>query len=54
MGKPGETGEGSWWQDDYNWAEAQGMLTGSYSGTYEVNSECPRSNVVYYLWKMEN
>ncbi len=30
------------------------MLEGSYSGAYDVNADCSRANVVYYLWKMEN
>ncbi|MBR0523237.1 MAG: S-layer homology domain-containing protein, partial [Firmicutes bacterium] len=52
VGKPGETGEGSWYSDALNWANKIGMLEGSYTGKYDVNADCPRANVVYYLYSM--
>ncbi len=53
VGEPGKTGEGAWWQDAYDWADLKGLLTGSYEGKYDINAECPRANVVYYLWQMQ-
>ncbi len=52
-GEPDKTGEGSWYTDALNWAEKTGMLKGSYTGKYGVNVDCPRANVVYYLWQMD-
>ncbi|MBQ4180929.1 MAG: S-layer homology domain-containing protein [Firmicutes bacterium] len=51
-GEPDKTGEGSWYTDALNWAEKTGMLKGSYTGKYGVNADCPRANVVYYLYSM--
>ncbi|MBR0441503.1 MAG: leucine-rich repeat protein [Firmicutes bacterium] len=52
VGEPEKTGQGSWWADAFNWANFGGLLKGSYTGTYDVNADCPRANVVYYLHRM--
>ena len=51
VGEPNKTGAGTWWQDAYNWADSAGLLTGTYSGSYDINSDCPRANVVEYLYR---
>jgi hypothetical protein len=53
VGEPNKTGEGSWYSDAYNWANFTGLLKGSYSGSYDINADCPRANVVYYLHQMD-
>ncbi len=52
VGEPNKTGTGTWWTDAFNWANFGGLLAGSYTGEYDVNAECPRANVVYYLHQM--
>ncbi|MBQ5437626.1 MAG: S-layer homology domain-containing protein [Firmicutes bacterium] len=51
VGEPNKTGADIWWQDAYNWADSAGLLTGTYSGSYDINSDCPRANVVEYLYR---
>ncbi len=50
MGEPGKTGAGEWYADAENWARQNGLLEGT-AAAYETNGDCPRSDVVYYLWK---
>ncbi len=50
MGEPGKTGTGEWYTDAENWARQNGLLDGT-AAAYETNGDCPRSDVVYYLWK---
>ncbi|MBQ6014340.1 MAG: S-layer homology domain-containing protein [Firmicutes bacterium] len=51
MGEPGKTGEGSWWSDAYDWALREGLLAGTYTGTFDINADCPRCNVIEYLYR---
>ena len=53
MGEPGKTGQGTWYSDAYNWAYYNGLLDGSYSGTYDINGFCSRGSVVQYLYKYD-
>lgn len=39
-----------WSQMAVNWATSHGLLAGV-PGTFTANAACPRSEVVYYLWK---
>ena len=50
MGEPGKTGAGAWYSDAENWANRQGLLIGT-AVSYTTNGDCPRSDVVFYLWK---
>jgi hypothetical protein len=50
MGEPGKTGAGEWYADAENWARQNGLLDGT-AAAYETSGDCPRSDVVYYLWK---
>ena len=52
VGEPRKSGEGAWWQDALDWADRSSLLSGSYTGTYDVNADCLRANVVYYLYMM--
>ncbi len=51
VGEPGRTGEGAWYEDAENWAKYYRILSGT-SVEYETNGDCPRSDVVFYLWKV--
>ena len=51
LGEPGKTGTGAWYADAEKWAGQKGMLTGT-AATYTTDGKCPRSDVVYYLWKI--
>ncbi|MBQ3578224.1 MAG: hypothetical protein II974_06135, partial [Firmicutes bacterium] len=51
MGEPGKTGEGSWWSDAYDWALREGLLAGTYTGAFDINADCPRCNVIEYLYR---
>ena len=45
-----------WTRDAFVWAEVEGVLSGTYSNTYAefpIKAPCPRKNVVYYLWKID-
>ena len=48
---PDASGEGEWWADALNWAKSKGMLEGTYSGEFDINADCPRANVVEYLFR---
>ena len=50
MGRPGETGQGEWYADAENWARSHSLLTGT-AAAYVTGAACPRSDVVYYMWK---
>ena len=50
MGEPGKTGTGAWYADAEKWAKQNNLLTGT-STAYSTNGDCPRSDVVFYLWK---
>ena len=52
VGEPNKTGQGTWWTDAYNWANFNSLLKGSYTGDYDINADCPRANVVYYLHQL--
>ena len=52
VGEPNKSGQGAWWQDALDWADRSSLLSGSYTGAYDVNADCPRANVVYYLYIM--
>ena len=50
-GQPGENREGDqWYSAAERWAQSKGLLTGT-AQAYTTNGECPRCDVVYYLWK---
>ena len=52
MGEPKKTANpATWYTDAYNWAQKIGLLNGTYAGTFDINAECPRKNVVQYLYK---
>ncbi len=50
MGEPGKTGEGPWYADAENWAGREGLLADT-AVPYTTNGDCPRSDVVFYLWR---
>ena len=49
-GKPGDSGSSVWYEDAENWASWNGILSGTAEG-YATNASCPRSDVVFYIWK---
>ena len=49
-GEPGKTGTGPWYADAENWAGRMGLLSGI-PGEYSTKASCPRSDVVYYLYR---
>ena len=51
MGRPDETGEGSWYGDAVRWASGCGLTEGTYSGGFDPAGGCPRANVVTYLYR---
>ena len=52
MGQPGKTeNPQSWYADALNWAEKNGLLTGTCTGTLDTAADCPRCNVVEYLYR---
>ena len=51
LGKPGvETGKPYWYSDAEKWATDNGIISGTIPA-YQHNDNCPRADVVYYLWK---
>ena len=50
LGEPGKTGAGAWYADAENWANANGLLTGT-AQSYTGGADCPRCDVVLYLWR---
>ena len=54
FGEPEKTGEGEWYTDAVNWAEAGGLLDGIYEGEFDPTADCPRSDVVTYLYRSLN
>lgn len=51
VGKPGDTNSEVWYADAYKWAETNGLLKGTFEGEYDVSSDCPRRDVVEYLYR---
>ena len=49
----GYAGGAEWSQQAVNWATTRGLLAGV-PGTFVAAGDCPRSEVVYYLWKNYN
>ena len=49
QGRPGATGQGEWYTDAEVWAYSNSLLTGTASA-YATYADCPRSDVVYYMW----
>ncbi len=49
----GYAGGADWSKLAVDWATARGLLAGI-PGTFVANAACPRSEVVYYLWKNYN
>ena len=49
QGKPGATGQGEWYADAEVWAHSNSLLTGTASA-YATYADCPRGDVVYYMW----
>ncbi|MBR0139346.1 MAG: S-layer homology domain-containing protein [Firmicutes bacterium] len=43
-------GEDGWYQEAFDWARSGGILGESYTEDYDVTADCPRKNVVYYLF----
>ena len=54
LGEPDKTGTGEWYSDSVAWAENGGLLGGTYTGEFDVNADCPRANVVTYLYRYLN
>ncbi|MBR0442067.1 MAG: S-layer homology domain-containing protein, partial [Firmicutes bacterium] len=53
-GRPGDTGAektSEWYKDALDWARSSGFLNGTYSGDFNINGDCPRANVVEYLYR---
>ena len=48
-GKPGETGEGAYYDDAINWVADQSLLAGT-GQTITVGEVCPRADVVTLLY----
>ena len=48
-GEPGKTGAGAWYDDAMNWARAGGKLEQA-GDIFDPNADCPRRDVVYFLW----
>ena len=47
----GSTDSGAqWYTAAENWAKSKNLLTGT-AKTYATNAECPREDVVFYIWK---
>jgi hypothetical protein len=51
MGEPEKTGLGAWYEDAEKWANGKDLLSGT-EAEYKTTDECPRADVVYYLWKV--
>ncbi len=54
VGRPVDTGAektNEWYRDALTWAMGSGMLDDTYTGTFDVNGDCPRANVVEYLYR---
>ncbi len=51
MGKPGETGQGQYYEDPERWANSKNMLSGTLK-KYNTFEDCPRGDVVFYLWEV--
>lgn len=49
VGEPGKTGRGEWYSDALTWADRAGIARREASGS--PVTDCPRAEVVYYLWK---
>ncbi len=47
--KSSSTGE--WYSEALDWATANCLLDGTYTGDFDVNKGCPRANVVTYLFR---
>ena len=47
------TSVGAWYDDAFRWARDNGLLTGTLVGRDQgrINAECPRCDVVTYLWR---
>ena len=50
LGQPDRTGSGAWYEDAERWAIQNGLPDGTASA-YSTDADCPRSDVVFYLWK---
>ena len=52
IGSPNKDANATNWYDDaYYWAKYNGIINGSYTGTYNLQGSCPRANVVFYLYQ---
>ena len=49
-GKPGQTGQGAWYEDAVNWADSKEMLLENVAGL-DAQKDCPRSDIVTYLYR---
>ncbi len=50
VGRPGDTGGGVWYADAERWAAEFGIAEGT-AEPYTTGGDCPRSDVVYYLYQ---
>ena len=50
LGEPGEKIDGAWYATAEHWARGAGLLDGT-GETYKSEADCPRCDVVYYLYK---
>ncbi len=51
MGRPEQTGSGTWYDDAVNWANGRQLLDGT-AEAYSHEANCPRCDVVTYLWRV--
>ena len=51
LGEPGKSGVGEWYTDALKWADSADILAGTYSDTFDIGGQCPRANVVTYLYR---
>ena len=51
LGEESKTETGEWYSDAEDWAKNGGLLDGTYTGTFDIKANCPRANVVTYLYK---
>ena len=50
LGEPNKTDRGDWWTDAASWASSVGLFDGT-GVIFTSGEDCPRGDMVYYLWK---
>lgn len=51
LGEPYKTGEGEWYEDAVNWAEAYELTADTYTDSFDPTLPCPRKDVVTFLFR---